>query len=559
MRHLIQFDADSLGVDRVSFWSLGDETTTIHCDAGYIASSNSFERGATLFEVDHPAYFDALRAARILSIDDVVGDSRTRGLQDYCAARKIASMLNVPVWVDGRLAGVLCHEHVGARRHWRAAEEDFARGAGQIVASALVARAQTSAEAAARRAAFLDSVSRLILASLDAREIAKRVVDLIVPRFADFAMVWSQNDAEVLEPLASTHVVPGMRPLVVDAARAAVVGSSSPGLAYVVAQGQSLLYPDVSPFVLERLGEAQRERALLAGVRTLLVVPLVLAGRTLGAMTWGAANRHYRSEDLALAEAVAERVAGALENARLYEIAQQAIRARDEFLILAAHEFRTPLTALQLFAYDPRVVSSRGGARPPGATDESLRSANLARQVRRLSTLVERVCDAARIRTEGIALTLAACDLTAIVTDRGDVTAERARRSGCELVLRAQSSVVGRWDRARLGQLVDELLDNAIKFGVGKPIEVTLDRDGDSARLIVRDRGAGIPTDRLTSIFSPFERAVPRDHCGGLGLGLHVAKAIVEAHGGSIEVTSHLERGTTVTARLPIDDSWVPG
>jgi signal transduction histidine kinase len=546
LRQVVQLDSEALEVERVSFWSLGDDPSRLHCDAGYVVSSRSFERGAALLESDHAAYFAAIRETRLLSIDDVLSDARTRDLHAYAAIRGIASMLNVPVWVDGRLAGVLCHEHVGAKRRWRPAEQEFAAGAGQVVASALTARGQTVAESAARRAAFLDSVSCVVLPSLERREIASRVVGLVVPRFADFAMIWVRNRDGVLQPLASTHAEPGMRALVAEAAGAALEQSPPPGLTYVMAQGQSLLYPEVSPSVLQRLGEAQRARARDLDVRTALVVPLALAGKILGAMAWFAASRHYGGEDLLLAEAVAVRVGAALENARLYEVAREAIDARDEFLILAAHELRTPLTALQLYAHDTPVRSS-----PRGGAGETSRRAALAGQVRRLGKLVERLCDVASIRAEGLTLAREWCDLAAIVRERGAVAAQRARRGGSAIGVRAESPVLGRWDRVRMAQVVDELLDNAIKFGKGRPVVMILDGDGERTRLTVHDHGSSIPEDRLASVFSPFERAVTREHYGGLGLGLHLAKAIVEAHGGSIEATSRPDQGTAIVARWP--------
>ena len=263
-------------------------------------------------------------------------------------------------------------------------------------------------------------------------------------------------------------------------------------------------------------------------------------------MVWVGSSRHYGSEDVALAEAVAARLAAALENARLHETAREAIRARDEFLVLAAHELRTPLTALQLFAYDMQHAASRG------AVAESARGAALDRQVQRLGSLIDRLCESARLRAEGMTLALDSCDLAAIVRERASAAAERRRRGGSAIVVRADSSAVGRWDRTRMAQVVDELLDNAIKFGEGKPIEVRLETDGKDVTLAVRDHGVGIPADRLASVFAPFERAVPKEHFGGLGLGLHVAKSIVEAHGGSIEASSQPGQGTTMVARFPL-------
>jgi signal transduction histidine kinase len=111
---------------------------------------------------------------------------------------------------------------------------------------------------------------------------------------------------------------------------------------------------------------------------------------------------------------------------------------------------------------------------------------------------------------------------------------------------------VGRWDRARLRRAIFELLDNAIKFGAGRPIEVLLDQQPAHAMLTIRDHGAGIASDRLASIFLPFERAVSKDHFGGLGLGLTMAKTIIEAHGGSISAASRPGDGATFVVRLPL-------
>ncbi len=547
IRQVLLFDAEMLRVERASFWSIGDDNSSLRCDAGYIASTRSFERGATLLQRDQPAYFDAIGRSRILSVADVGVDPRTSDLREYSAARRIASVLDVPVWVDGRLSGLLCHEHVGRHRRWRPAEEDFAMGAGQVVASTLVARAQTLAETAARRAAFLDTISRLILPSLNMGEVASRVVDQVVPRFADFAMIWSTHADGALEPAAATHADVRLHEVVSQAAQAAVAGGLNPGLNYVVAQGQSLLYPVVSDAMLDRLPPAQRDRAIQLGLRSVITVPLAVGGATFGAMAWFSSTRPFQSEDLALAEAVAERLAAGLENARLYTMAHEAIRARDEFLVLVAHELRTPLTALQLLAHDMHP------GRSSGAPADAARTAALDRQVHRLGALIERLCDASRIRTEGMVLARDPCDLAAIVAARAGALVERGRRGGSAIVVRTDATLSGQWDGARMGQLVDELLDNAVKFGEGKPIEVTLGRDGGDATLTVRDHGAGIPADRLSIVFSPFERAVPKEHFGGLGLGLHIVKSIVEAHGGSIAATSRPGQGTTMIVRLPIE------
>ena len=259
-----------------------------------------------------------------------------------------------------------------------------------------------------QRAAFLDSVSHLILRTRDVHQIASRVLDLVVPKLADCAIVWALDRDGALEYLASTHVEARLREPVVEFARAAAEGGLPRLSSDVLRQRQSLLLPDASPSALERAGfdAAQRRRFGQLRVRTAIAVPLAMAGKTFGAMTLFAEGRRYRSEDLGLAEEIGERVAAALENARLYEIARDAIRARDDFMMLASHELRTPLAALQLLSDELLRRDPAGEYAEKATTTEAI-----ARQVRRLNVLVEHVVDALGIRAEGIALSLESCDL----------------------------------------------------------------------------------------------------------------------------------------------------
>jgi signal transduction histidine kinase len=119
------------------------------------------------------------------------------------------------------------------------------------------------------------------------------------------------------------------------------------------------------------------------------------------------------------------------------------------------------------------------------------------------------------------------------------------------LTLHSEESFVGHGDRARLAQAIDNILDNAIKFGRGHPIEVELRGNTGTAVLMVRDRGIGIAPEQATTVFAAFYRGVPAASYGGLGLGLYVAQAIVEAHHGTITAQSTPDDGTTFTVRLP--------
>lgn len=144
-------------------------------------------------------------------------------------------------------------------------------------------------------------------------------------------------------------------------------------------------------------------------------------------------------------------------------------------------------------------------------------------------------------------------DLSEVVRETTEALASVIQHAGCSLVVRADAPVVGEWDRHQLGRIISSLLDNATKFGAGKPIEVTVQREGDQAVARVRDHGPGIPPDGIGRIFELYERAVSTDHYGGLGIGLFVARAIAEAHGGALTVSSLPGEGATFTARLPLE------
>jgi len=550
IEQMCQLDAEVLHAERVSFWSFDDTGSELTCDAGFVAGTREFEHGAKLLGSELPEYFEALREARALNVRDAVADPRTHGLGDYCAARGISSKLDVPVWAEGKLRGILCHEHVGERARWAPEEEEFAVGVSQVVASAIAARARTVAEAAAQRAAFLDAVSRTVHSSLDAHEIASLAIALVVPKLGDYAFLWTLDRDGGLRVIAWSHADPHKQPIIDELVHRLAHEPKQPNFASrVVSQRQSLLGVELTRTVLETYDFAPAERAAIErlGVVGAIGVPLAVTRATLGALVLLSAGRRFDRKDRELAEEVAQRVATALENARIHGTARDAIRARDDFLALVAHELRTPLTALQ-FATDDQLRK----AQRSGDADAASRGEDISRHVRRFVGVVERVLAASRIRAEGVKLARESCDLVALVEGCVGGVAERARRAGSPITVHADAPIVGQLDRVHIEEVVFALLDNAIKFGEGKAIEVSLRRDGAQAEVAVRDRGPGIATDRLNSIFLPFERAVPKEHFGGLGLGLYVAKAIVEEHGGSIGAQSLAGEGTTFYVRLPL-------
>lgn len=229
---------------------------------------------------------------------------------------------------------------------------------------------------------------------------------------------------------------------------------------------------------------------------------------------------------------------------------QEAIEARDEFLSVASHELKTPLTALQLLVEGLLRPGSRAGRDLSPSLREKLQA--IGRQGRRLSLLVNDLLDVSRIRAGRLDLKLESVDLGQVAREAVERFGPEARQAGCQLRLGVDEAVVGPWDRLRLEQVAGNLLSNAIKYGPGQPVEVRVHRDGRRGILAVADRGIGVAAEEQQRIFDRFERAVTARHFGGLGLGLWISREIVTRLGGSVRVESRPGQGATFTVELPL-------
>jgi signal transduction histidine kinase len=256
----------------------------------------------------------------------------------------------------------------------------------------------------------------------------------------------------------------------------------------------------------------------------------------------------YTRRDLSDVEELAHRAALSIENARFYEEAQQAIRARDDFLLVASHELKTPLTSLQLQLDNLLWLSKKPSTE---ASRFAPKIETAGRLASRLAALIEGLLDVSRLTTGRLKLERERFDLGASVSDLVARFSQEALRAGCDLTVQVDA-VIGEWDRLRIEQLITNLISNGLKYGAGKPIEVTVRQHAGAAFLTVADHGIGIPPEKVPFIFGKFERAVPVRHYGGLGLGLFIARQIVDSHGGTIRVTSEPGKGSTFTVELPL-------
>jgi|GEM_PF-2427071 len=384
---------------------------------------------------------------------------------------------------------------------------------GEIVGRVWSFRDVTDRERLLERAVFLSDSSRL-LASLEAEEAAEAVGRRALPLLGD---------------ACALELIPEDEP---------------PRRLFTVAQGSEEVYVgDPSPSVLAgNLALCERDG------RTWLAVPLRTRDTILGVLAFRARpEQRFGPDDQALATELAQRMSLSFDNARLLRRAREALRIRDEFLSVAAHELRGPATALKL------VLHGLTGVLPDLQRTRMLALAD--RQVRHIARFVDELLDVTRLRGQRMHLELEEVDLAAVAREVAARMEEEIGRSGSALTVRADQPVVGKWDRLRLEQLVFNLVGNALKFGRGGPVSLAAWLEGgpagSTAVLQVVDHGIGIAPSRQANIFQAFERAVSPRRYGGLGLGLYICRSIAEALGGTIDVQSEEGRGATFTVRLP--------
>jgi signal transduction histidine kinase/PAS domain-containing protein len=421
-------------------------------------------------------------------------------------------------------------------------------------------RARQKTQDAERRARFLGEASRLLGASLDFTVTLNSLARLALPSLADFCIVDVVDEDREITRIATAHVDAAKEKLLRELQRRHPPTWDSPQpAARVLRTGQfELLAETPDETILARTQNAEHAALMRQlGVRSYMAVPMHARGRTLGVLSFGLTRpgRRYTTDDLLLAQELAERAAYAVDNARLYSEAQQAIRLRDDFLSIASHELKTPLTPIQLYlqslTQDTR--EDQTDRLDPVKLRQKLET--IGRQVHRLRSLVNGLLDVPLFTGHRLRLELEQVDLSALISEVTARFQAEAEQTMTPLEVEVPAALVGEWDRLRVGQVITNLVGNALKFGKGRPVVVSATSDGESARLQVRDAGIGIAPEDQARIFQRFGRAVPTHHFGGFGLGLWMVRQIVEALRGTISVESEPGRGATFTVNLPLHAS----
>ncbi len=448
------------------------------------------------------------------------------------------------VEVDGNAFYTAVLRDISERRR---AEEDRAR---------LMDRereARRTAEAAERRASFLADATEAMDASLDYATTLQNLADLAVPRIADvcFIDILEHGVARRVASAAST-------PALSDTARqlhAFPRQSEEPYLTREsIVSGRAVLVREATRRSLERVTQHPDHLRFLLELhpRSYITVPLLARGRTLGAIALiaTAESPTYTQVDLSLAEELGRRAALAVDNSRLYGMAQDATRAREEILGIVSHDLRNPLSAIMMCAS----ALDEGMA---GASD-SLRFmvTAIADSASWMNRLIQDLLDMASIESGRLSLERHPVAADQILARLEMTFAPAAKEAGIVLVIGAQPSIpVVLGDDERILQVLANLVANSLKFTpAGGEVRVLADSvAGDPTRVAftVSDTGCGIPPEHLPHVFDRFWQARRGASQRGTGLGLAISRGIVEAHGGTTTVESEVGRGTTFRFELP--------
>ncbi len=305
-------------------------------------------------------------------------------------------------------------------------------------------------------------------------------------------------------------------------------------------------------------GDPDGIRAL--GLGWMLAMPIVAAGGLLGVLAVAGRDGSPDDRMRRLAEAIADRAGPALQNAHLWSDLQDrmareqaAQRIKDDFLSIVSHELRTPLTSIQGYS---QLLESRLRGELSGESKEMAHLRVIRSQVGRMRRLVDDLLDVSRIDRRG-GVSIEPVDFDLVEDVREAVSRIGGEHPDRDIALRAPESLSVHVDRDRLGQVVTNLLENAVKYSPdGGAIRVTLERRGGEVELLVADQGVGIPAEQRDQVFERFYQAdgeSGRRRFGGLGLGLYISRAIIDAHGGRIWAAPNVEdgRGSVFGFRMP--------
>lgn len=420
-------------------------------------------------------------------------------------------------------------------------------------------KAQAERTQIEERQHFLAQASSILADSLDYESTINTVTQLAIPHLADWCVIHLIGKDGTLRRPVAAHVKPELVEIIRELQQRSPIDLDANGpIIRTLLTGETQLVAEVDPVNQRAVSADDYHYRMLdvLGFKSYMIVPIIAHGYTLGAATFVSASRSYTAADLEHMQDLMRRCGMAVDNARLYHEAKEAIQTRDQLMLTVSHDLKNPLSAIKGYAnFLRRRVGSMDAPEAVWLEDNL---AKIDATTKKMGALLNEMLDFARLQA-GQTLDLDPCP-TDLITVVSQTVAEyqQATERHCIYVATSVPELVGLYDPARLERVLANLLSNAIKYspdGGEIMVEVeSISQDGEAwAAINVRDWGLGIPAADLPHIFDPFRRAGNvQGRVRGTGIGLTIARRIVEQHGGALTVASVEGAGSTFTIRLPV-------
>lgn len=404
---------------------------------------------------------------------------------------------------------------------------------------------------------FLSTASKILSSSLDYNVTLVSIAKLVVDSIADFCMIDLREGAYLHRVTIKMHD-PAKNKLAQEFYDFPPDPRNEDSIYDALNSGKPIIIKKVTKEWLASVSEIPEEKALIKKLNfsSLIFVPLQSRGNTIGVLTIAScdSNFEYSANDAVFIKELADRAAITVDKARLYTEAQEAIRIRDEFLSVASHELKTPLTSI-LLSLQLILKRLEKSTSKSIASDEILRAVDTSiQQSKRMSRLINDLLDITQTSSQYFQLVPEKVKLSDLIDDiQGKFEIILKERNITLKIVEKDKNIVGYWDRLRLEQAISNLISNAIKYGEGKPITLLTTMEENEVVIEVVDKGMGVKERDESKIFQVFNRGSDVKSVKGIGVGLFIAKNIVEAHGGRISLESEFGKGTTFSVFLPLD------
>lgn len=401
---------------------------------------------------------------------------------------------------------------------------------------------------------YLAEASKILSSSLDYYETLNTTAKLAVPEIADWCAIDILDESGGVRQVAVAHVNPKKVRWAKELRKKQPINlNDETGVARILKSGKSEIYPVITEEMLKAIIQKkdQLKLALKLGFKSAMIVPIFSKEKPIGAISFitTETRRYYNQADLLMAEELATRASVAIENAKLYKGSQEAITMRDDFISVASHELKTPVTSVKMFTQVLKKHSEQIGDKKAVS-----HLSKMDQQINKLTELIYDLLNVSKIQAGRMTFKEELFNFDNAVKEVVDILQQSEENH--KLIIKGKTGKKVRGDQERIGQVINNLISNAIKYSPkADKVYIYLKSNSKNVTVAVKDFGIGMSEEHLERIFERFYRVYDTNDktFPGLGIGLYISSEIVKRHGGKLWVESGVGKGSTFYFSIPIN------